>query len=224
MSKSCVVLFSGGLDSTTTLYLAKKKGLRVYALTLDYGQLHRREIESARTIARRLGIPHHVLKISLPWKGSALLDKSKQLPKNRSVREMNAEIPVTYVPARNTIFLSFALSWAEVINASSVWIGANAVDYSGYPDCRPDYISAVEKVFRLGTKNGRQGKTISIEVPLIRKTKADIVKLALSLGVPLDETWSCYRGGKKPCGTCDSCLLREKGFEEAGVSYAKTRT
>ena len=213
MSKSCVVLFSGGLDSTTTLFLARKKGFKVHALTLDYGQLHSKEIKSAKKIAGALGIPHQIIKVSLPWKGSSLLDKSKKLPTNRNAKEMNTGIPSTYVPARNTIFLSFALSWAEVINASSVWIGANAIDYSGYPDCRPDYIKSVEKVFKLGTKNGREGNGIAIEVPLIRKTKAEIIKLALLLDVPLDETWSCYKGGKKPCGKCDSCLLRDKGME-----------
>ena len=222
MKPACVVLFSGGLDSTTTLYLALKKGLRVHALTLDYGQVHRREIESAKKIAKKLHIPHQILSLPMPWKGSALLDKSKKLPTRRSLSQMTCEIPVTYVPARNTIFLSIALAWAEVINASSVWIGANAVDFSGYPDCRPDYLKAMEKVFGLGTKNGRQGKKIAIKAPLVRKTKAGIVKLAIQLGVPVERTWSCYRGGKKPCGVCDSCLLRQKGFEEAGIVYVET--
>ncbi len=219
MSQSCVVLFSGGLDSTTTLYLARKQGLKVHALTLDYGQLHRREINSARAIAKKIRIPHKILKISLPWKGSALLDKSKKLPKNRTLQQMGNDIPITYVPARNTIFLSFGLSWAEVIKAESVWIGANALDFSGYPDCRPDYLAAMENVFRLGTREGREGGGIRIKAPLVKKTKADIVRLALELGVPLEKTWSCYQGGKKPCGLCDSCLLRQKGTEEAGLPF-----
>ena len=217
MKPSCVVLFSGGLDSATTLYLARKEGFKVHALSLRYGQIHSREIQSARSIAGQLNIPHRIIQISLPWKGSALVDKSKRLPRNRSVAQMSLQVPVTYVPARNTIFLSFALSWAEVIGAESVWIGANAVDYSGYPDCRPNYLKAMEKVFDLGTKKGK----IKIKAPLLRKTKAQIVRLACSLGVPLEKTWSCYEGGRKPCGTCDSCLLRAKGFDEAGVEDDK---
>ncbi|MBI4398832.1 MAG: 7-cyano-7-deazaguanine synthase QueC [Candidatus Omnitrophica bacterium] len=214
---SCIILFSGGLDSATTLYLAIQKGYQPYALTLDYGQLHRREIRSARFIAKPLGIAHEILKIQMPWKGSALLDKTQTLPKKRSLRQMSRNIPSTYVPARNTIFLSLGLSWAEARGAESVWIGANALDFSGYPDCRGDYLRAMQKVFRLGTRRGREGRSIRIEAPLIHKTKAQIIRLATKLGVPLDKTWSCYKGGKQPCGVCDSCLLREKGMKEAGL-------
>jgi len=212
-----IVLFSGGLDSTTVLYQARSEGYEVQALTLQYGQLHVREIESAKKIASLLEIQHEVLQLNMPWKGSSLVDPELGLPKNRSVDEMETGIPSTYVPARNTLFLSYALSWAEVAKADSVWIGANAIDYSGYPDCRPDFLEAMENVYRLGTKQGREGKPIQIKAPLVEKTKSDIVKLALSLNVPLELTWSCYQGDDKPCEECDSCLLRAKGFEEAKV-------
>jgi 7-cyano-7-deazaguanine synthase len=215
MNKKAVVLFSGGLDSTTVLYLVKKQGYQPHALTIDYGQLHVKEMQSARKITRFLKVPHQTIQWTLPWKGSALVDRKIQLPKKRNLKQMSEGIPLTYVPARNTIFLSFALSWAETLRAHSVWIGANAIDYSGYPDCRGNYLKAMEKVFRLGTKAGQEGSPIAIKAPLVKKTKAGIVRLADSLGVPLHWTWSCYEGSRKPCGQCDSCRLRAKGFEEA---------
>lgn len=212
-----VVLLSGGLDSATTLYLAKKSGWDCHALVFDYGQRHRREINAARAVARRAGVSYQVVKIRLPWKGSALLDRRQILPKNRTPEEIGRGIPVTYVPARNTIFLSFALSFAETIGARRVYIGANALDSSGYPDCRPDYYHSIQAVARKGTKAGVTGNGIDILTPLINRTKADIVRQGQELGVPFALTWSCYEGGRVPCRKCDSCLLRAKGFQEAGV-------
>ncbi|MFA4966960.1 MAG: 7-cyano-7-deazaguanine synthase QueC [Candidatus Margulisiibacteriota bacterium] len=210
MSKKAVVLLSGGLDSTTTLYYAKKKGYKCFALIFDYGQRHKRELRSAVAVAKRAKVPYQILKINLPWKGSALLDKSIKVPISRSIKEMSKKIPPTYVPARNTIFLSFALSYAEAIGAKAIFIGANAIDFSGYPDCRPSFYRAYQKVIEEGTK----AKKIRIITPLIKMTKEQIIRLGLKLGAPLDLTWSCYKGGSKPCGVCDSCLLREKGFAE----------
>ena len=213
-----VCLLSGGLDSTTALYVAQSEGFEPLALTIDYGQLHRRELKSAARIAKHLGIKHHVLSVSLPWGGSALLDPSIPIPQNRNLEEMTKEIPVTYVPARNTIFLSLAASFAEASDASTIFIGANALDYSGYPDCRPEYFKQFESLLQCGTKRGVEGKPLTIKTPLIELKKSEIVRLAVKLGVPLEWTWSCYRGNEVPCGVCDSCLLREKGFQEAGVS------
>jgi 7-cyano-7-deazaguanine synthase len=210
MANKCVVLLSGGLDSTTTLYYAKSKGYDCRALIFDYGQRHKREIRSAVAVAKRSKTPYLILKIALPWKGSALLDVKNTLPVNRSMKSIGKGIPSTYVPARNTIFLSFALSYAEAIGAKAIFIGANAIDFSGYPDCRPDYYRAFQKVIGKGTK----AKSIRIITPLIKLTKSQIIKLGLKLGAPLDLTWSCYRGGKQPCGVCDSCRLRERGFRE----------
>lgn len=153
----------------------------------------------------------------MPWKGSALLDRDVPLPQDRSANEMSGGIPATYVPARNTVLLSLGLSWAETIGAESILIGANAIDYSGYPDCRPGYLRALEEAFRQGTRCGLAGKPVRILAPLIEMTKADIVRLAVELGVPLELTWSCYEGNARPCGRCDACLLRAKGFAEAGV-------
>jgi len=215
---AAIVLLSGGLDSATVLAYAKKKHRKICALTLFYGQRHSRELDSAKHLAKHYRAEHRVMKIALPWKGSALLDGKLKVPKNRSLKIMNKGIPVTYVPARNTIFLSYALSWAEVARAKAVYIGANALDYSGYPDCRPGYMRAMEKVFILGTKNGSEGGKIKIQAPLIRMTKAQIIKLGDKLRVPYKKTWSCYSGGRKACGRCDSCLLRAKGFKEAGLT------
>ena len=212
-----VCLFSGGLDSSTTLYCAIQDGFTPLALTMDYGQLHRREIDSAKRIASHLGIEHQVLSIRLPWGGSALIDPKIPIPEYRDVVGSSNEIPVTYVPARNTIFLSFAASFAEARGAQAIYIGANALDYSGYPDCRPEYFDAFEKMIQLGTKAGVEGRAISIQAPLLKMSKMEIILLAQRLGVPLEQTWSCYRGGARPCGTCDSCKLRAKGFAEAGV-------
>ncbi len=207
-TKKAVVLLSGGIDSTTILYYAKKQGYKCYALIFDYGQRHIREIKSAVKIAKTARVPYQIMKIDLPWKGSSLLDKNSKLPVNKKI---GRTIPSTYVPGRNTIFLSFALSYAEAIGAKAIFIGANAIDFSGYPDCRPGYYRAFQKVIGEGTK----AKKIRIITPLIKLKKSQIIRLGLKLGAPLDLTWSCYRGGKKPCGVCDSCRLRERGFREA---------
>ena len=212
-----VVLLSGGLDSATTLFLAKRQGYKPSALIFDYGQRHRREIAFAKRLAKRAGVSSTVVRIGLPWGGSALLDRSWALPKQRSFSAMDRTIPSTYVPARNTVFLSFALSYAEVLGARAIFIGVNALDFSGYPDCRPDYYKAFGSLARLATKAGVEGRRIAIKTPLIRKSKAQIVRLAKRLGVPFQWTWSCYAGGSRPCGVCDSCLLRSKGFRQAKV-------
>lgn len=208
-----IVLLSGGLDSSTTLYYAKDRGYDCRCLIFDYGQRHKKEIAYAKAIARLAKCPFEVVQIAMPWKGSALLDAKTKIPTRRN---LNAEvIPSTYVPARNIIFLSFAASFAEAAGADRILIGANAVDYSGYPDCRPDFIRAYQAMLAKGLKTGAEGKTITIETPLIRLSKAGIVRLAEKLNVPVDKTWSCYQGGAKPCGVCDSCRLRDKGIQEA---------
>jgi len=204
-----IVLLSGGLDSSTTLYWALYHGYECYALIFDYGQRHKKELKSAVKIAKRAKVPYQIIKIKLPWKGSSLLDKNKKIP----VRKDLKGIPSTYVPARNTIFLSFATSYAEAIGAGVILIGANAIDFSGYPDCRPSFYRAFQQVIKKGTKKQK----IKVLTPLINKTKAQIVKLALKLKVPVELTWSCYEGGKKPCGKCDSCKLRKKGFISRSV-------
>ena len=213
--RKAVVLLSGGLDSATVLYIAKAEGYHCYVLSFDYGQRHRRELESARWIALQTSSPLQLLSFSLPWKGSALLDKTQSIPKGRSLQEMNREIPATYVPARNTIFLSFAASWAEAIGASTIYIGANALDFSGYPDCRPDYFAAFNRMIEKGTRE--REKPIELVAPLVSKTKAEIIQWGHRLGVPYEWTWSCYEGEDFPCGACDSCLLRAKGFKDAGI-------
>ncbi len=213
MKKKAVVLLSGGLDSATTLFYSQAKGYQTYCLIFDYGQRHAKEILQAKKLARYTKSEYRIIKIRLPWGGSALLDKKVSLPKNR--KDMSADIPVTYVPGRNIIFLSFAASFAEAIGASAIFIGANAVDYSGYPDCRPEFYQAFALALKRGLKTGVSGKPIKIYTPLIRKTKAQIIRLGQKLKVPFELTWSCYAGGKKPCGVCDSCLIRAKGFEEA---------
>ena len=218
MKKRAVILLSGGIDSATTLFMAKDKGYECHPLIFDYGQRHRRELESAKKISNRAGCKYRILKIELPWKGSALVDRKKNLPRSRTLREIKKGIPPTYVPARNTIFLSFALSYAETIGAHKIFIGANSVDFSGYPDCRPIFIRAFEGVIREGTKASQEGKNIRVEAPLLLKTKAQIIKEGTRLDVPYEHTWSCYDGKNRPCGSCDSCILREKGFEGAGVN------
>lgn len=218
-NKRAVVLLSGGLDSATALYIAKDKGFSCHCLIFDYGQRHRREIESARRIAQRADCKAQVVKINLPWKGSALLDKKMNIPSGTRAPEHKSTrvIPSTYVPGRNIIFLSFALSFAEARGAGAIFIGAHSQDYSGYPDCRPDFFQAFNKVALCGTKSGVEKRRIEIKAPLIHKDKAGIIRLGRSLGVPFELTWSCYRGGKAPCGECDSCYFRAKGFKEAGI-------
>ncbi|MCX5781944.1 MAG: 7-cyano-7-deazaguanine synthase [Elusimicrobia bacterium] len=243
LSKTAVVLLSGGLDSSTLLYLAKKNGYKCRCLIFDYGQRHKKEIISAKLIAKSAGCNYQILKINFPWKGSSLLDKSENIPVNPvrdngrfankddgitlpfnsmiSIRRQESaafsngvnenplklkKIPSTYIPGRNTVFISFALSFAEKIRASAIFIGANAVDFSGYPDCRPQYFRAWQNlVHSLGLK-------IKVLTPLINLSKARIVKLGKKMDVPFGLTWSCYKGKKKPCGICDSCRFREKGF------------
>ncbi|MBF0122477.1 MAG: 7-cyano-7-deazaguanine synthase QueC [Candidatus Omnitrophica bacterium] len=210
--KKAVVLLSGGLDSATTLYYAQSKGYAVCALIFDYGQRHRRELKSAMVLARKADVPFKLVQISLPWKGSALLDKTIRVP-----RQLGKKIPSTYVPARNIIFVSFAASYAEAIGARAIFIGANAIDYSGYPDCRPEFFAAFQKALDKGLRAGVEKKGISILTPLVKMTKAQIISLGTKLGVPYHMTWSCYEGNKTPCGVCDSCRLRARGFQEAGM-------
>lgn len=215
-NKRAVVLLSGGLDSATVLYWAMDKGYRPQALIFSYGQRHRREVAAAKALCRRAGVPSQLFRIKLPWGGSSLLDKKAALPRAGDVKQVGRGIPSTYVPGRNILFLSYGLSLAETAGAGAVMIGANALDYSGYPDCRPDFITAMSRVFKLGTRAGRQGRPIRIIAPLLKMTKAQIIKSGIKLGVPYELTWSCYQGEKRPCGACDSCLLRAKGFREAG--------
>lgn len=210
-NKRAIVLLSGGLDSATALYLAKLRGFKCFCLIFDYGQRHCREIASAKRIAQIAGCEWKVLKISLPWKGSVLLDKTIDVSRGTS------GIPSTYVPARNIIFLSFALSYAEAIGAGAIFIGAHAQDYSGYPDCRPEFYRAFNKVVTCGTKAGLEKRAIRIQTPLINKNKAQIIRLGAKLGVPFALTRSCYQGEKGPCGECDSCYFRAKGFKEAKI-------
>lgn len=218
MSKKAVVLLSGGIDSSVTLYEAKNRGFDCFCLIFDYGQRHKKkEINSAKLIAKAAKCHYKVVKFSLPWQGSSLLEKDNTLiPKNRPLEKIKDEIPSTYVPARNIIFLSFAVSFAEVIAASSIFIGANYIDYSGYPDCRPDFFQAFKKLIKLGTKMGVENKTLKIETPLIKMKKSEIIALGMKLKVPFEYTWSCYEGGELPCGGCDACIFRAKGFREAG--------
>ena len=213
--KKAVILLSGGLDSATILYEAKRKGFTPYGLIFEYGQRHHKEINRAKKIAEYAKCRYRVMKIALPWQGSSLLDKRLRLPQRGETPK--GKIPSTYVPARNIIFLSFAVSFAEAIGARAVFIGANAIDYSGYPDCRPEFFEAYQKMLGKGLKASVEGKTIKIHTPLIHKTKAQIIEMGMALKVPYHLTWSCYQGGRKPCGKCDSCLLRKKGFEMLNV-------
>ena len=219
MSKA-VVLLSGGLDSTTTLAIARRDH-SVYALSFRYGQRHGPEIDAARSAADRLGVERHVIvDIDLRTFGGSALTADIAVPKDRTADAMASEIPITYVPARNTIFLSYALAFAEVVGARDIFIGVNAVDYSGYPDCRPEFIAAFERTANLGTRGGVEGTNpISIQAPLMRMTKAEIIRLGMSLGVDYATTVSCYdpTASGMACGRCDACQLRRKGFAEAGI-------
>lgn len=215
--KKAVCLFSGGLDSTTALYSARQSGYEPVALTIYYGQLHQKEADFAKQTAAKLGIKHYLVPIAMPWGGSSLIDAKITMPKGRHTADMEKNIPNTYVPARNSVFLALAVSCAEAEGAEAVYIGANALDYSGYPDCRPEFFESFEEVIAKGTKAGVEGKKIEIKAPLLRLSKSEIIKLGKNLNVPFENTWSCYQGGQKPCGVCDSCLLRAKGFEEAGL-------
>lgn len=219
--RKAIVLLSGGMDSTTAMAIAKERGYEIYALSFDYGQRHVRELESAKRISSQFQAKEHmIIAFNIGQMGGSALTSQIEVPKGRIPQEMAKEIPVTYVPARNTIFLSFALAWAEVLECEDIFFGANVLDYSGYPDCRPEYIAAFENMANLATKAGVEGKTrVKIHTPLIRMTKADIIKKGIELGVDYSLTHSCY--DPKPdgshCGQCDSCILRKKGFVEAGM-------
>ena len=230
-----VVLLSGGLDSTTVAAGAVQQGYELSALTVHYGQLHSREVDSASRVARALGIQQRIVDVSffrdIAWYSALTHPEQFPLPADRDPGHMAAQIPITYVPLRNTFFLTLAAAYleSEALDRierqgasahdleATIFVAANAIDYSGYPDCRPEFYQAVVEGLRLGSKLGTQyGVGFRIETPLINKTKADIVRLGLEVGAPLEHTWSCYEGGTRPCGRCDSCLLRAKGFEEAG--------
>ena len=214
-----VVLVSGGLDSTTCLAMAREKGFDLYALTFNYGQRHDHELNSAKMVVDFFNIQNHsIIDIDLAQFGGSALTDQIDVPKKRDLSDM-AEIPVTYVPARNTVFLSLALAWAEVLGSFDIFIGVNALDYSGYPDCRPEYISSFEKTANLATKAGVSGSSFRIHTPLIDLTKSEIVKVGMNLGVDYSLTSSCYDPYQdgNPCGLCDACYLRLKGFKEAGI-------
>jgi 7-cyano-7-deazaguanine synthase len=219
-ARRAVVLLSGGLDSSTVLAVARRRGFEPHCLTVSYGQRHREELRRAARLARLLGAAsHRVVKVDLgAFGGSALTDPAIPVPRGRAVREMAAAIPATYVPARNTVMLALAMAWAEVLGAEDVFLGVNAVDYSGYPDCRPEFLRAFRALARRATKAGVEGRPLRIHAPLLRLTKAGIVRLGTRLGVPYGDTLSCYDPvGGLACGSCDACRLRRRGFEEAGV-------
>jgi 7-cyano-7-deazaguanine synthase len=219
MKNKAVVLLSGGLDSTTVLAYAISKGYECYALSFDYGQRHKFELKAARKVAKSLGATRHeVIKVDLARFGGSALTADIPVPKSRSAKKIGTGIPVTYVPARNTVFLSLALAFAESLHAFDIFIGVNALDYSGYPDCRPEFIRAFEKTANLATKAGVEGEKFKIHAPLMKLGKAEIIKLGRKLGVDYSITHSCYDPAPDgtPCGRCDSCILREKGFREAG--------
>ena len=220
MANPAVVLLSGGADSATCVAFAKRSGYSIYALTLDYGQRHREELDKASRLAESFGVAEHkILKVDLASIASSSLTGHGEVEQGRNAAEMSSNIPSTYVPARNIVFLSLALSWAESVGGSDIFIGVNALDYSGYPDCRPEFIESFEKMARLGTKGGTEGAEITIHTPLLRLSKAEIFKLGTDLGVDFGMTHSCYSPvNGRPCGLCDSCQLRRRGFEEAGLT------
>jgi 7-cyano-7-deazaguanine synthase len=221
LKQKAVILLSGGLDSATALADSKAKGFECYAMSFDYGQRHRVELELAAKQASIQGVVKHItVNVDLRQFGGSALTDDIEVPKDRDEATMDSEIPITYVPARNTVFLSYALAWSEVLGANDISIGVNALDYSGYPDCRPEFIKSFEVMANLATKAGVTGNKVSIHTPLIDLTKAQIIELGLSLGVQYDHTSSCYDPelNGKPCRHCDSCLLREKGFATLGVT------
>jgi len=214
-----IVLLSGGLDSSTVLALAKERGYDVVALTFDYGQKHKRELNSSRKMARHFKAKEHII---VPLNlgellRSSLTRESMSIPENRTEEEISSGVPSTYVPSRNIIFLSIAASIAESRGADVIFIAANSVDFSGYPDCTAEFMAAFQRTLDIGTKAGREDRGIRVEAPILTKSKSDIVREAIRLKVPLEDTWSCYKGGVKACGKCDSCLLRLRGFSEAGI-------
>ncbi|MAV71020.1 MAG: 7-cyano-7-deazaguanine synthase QueC [Candidatus Marinimicrobia bacterium] len=217
--KKAIILLSGGLDSTTCLAIAKDMGFSLFALTIDYGQRHSFELQSAKKISGEFRVEHHsIINIDLSQFGGSALTDSIDVPKNRDESNMS-DIPVTYVPARNTILLSIALAWAETLKAFDIFIGVNSVDYSGYPDCRPEFINAFQKMTNLATKASVSGKKFKIHTPLIKLTKSEIIKLGVGLGVSYAQTSTCYDPNQEgnPCGLCDACYLRLKGFKEAEI-------
>ena len=209
MKQKAIILFSSGLDSTTVLYYAMSKGYDCHCLIFDYGQKHSKEVNNAKKIAKSLKLNYHVVKTSIPWDTSSLINKSKKIPEHKQIKE--GFVPSTYVPGRNTIFLSYAISYAETINAKKIFLGINAVDFSSYPDCTPRYLKSMQQVMK-ALNNG-----IEICAPIEKYSKSQIIKLGTKLKVPYEKTWSCYNGKNKPCGKCDSCKLRAKGFKEAGI-------
>ena len=209
--EKAVCLISGGMDSAVSAAIAKNEGYEIYAITFNYGQRNKKEMESATEIAKWLNAKHKILEVNLRQIGGSALTDNIEVP------EETYGIPITYVPARNTIFLSFALAYAEVIDADYIYIGVNAIDYSGYPDCRPEYLEAFQKMADLALKRSVEGRPIKIKAPLLYLSKAEIVKKGIELGVPFEKTWSCYREGEKHCGRCPSCELRKKAFKEANV-------
>ena len=209
--KRAIVLLSGGLDSAVSFYLARKQGFNCFCLIFDYGQRHKKEIECAKKLAKQARCQFKIIKLDLASGACALLNKKINFAQGAK------GIPNTYVPARNIIFLSIALSYAEALKAEAIFIGAHTHDYSGYPDCRPEFYQAFNKIIKVGTKSGVEKKKIKVVAPLINKNKSQIIKLGVDLGVPFGLTWSCYRGGSKPCGKCDSCYYRAKGFRQAGL-------
>ena len=215
MKKKAVVLLSGGLDSATTAAIAISEGYEAIALSFRYGQRHEKELQAAAKIVRSLGIQqHYLIDVNLSqWGGSSLTDNNLEIPKEGV--QLNI-IPSTYVPGRNTVFIAIALSLAEAQGASAIYLGINAVDYSGYPDCRPEYLDAYQKLANLSSKTAIEGNAIELIAPLVKDTKIDIVKRALSLGIPIEQTWSCYQGGEQPCGVCDSCRIRDRALIAAG--------
>jgi 7-cyano-7-deazaguanine synthase len=231
VEKPAVILLSGGLDSATTAAIARAEGFTLYALSVDYGQRHRFELDAAARVARSLGIRWHaVLRVDLSTLGGSALTDEIEVPKDRDPTQMEGEIPATYVPARNTVFLSLALAYAEVIGAADIFLGVNAIDYSGYPDCRPEFIDTFQRLANLATKAGVQGRLdFKIHTPLIRLSKSEIIRRGTELGVDYGLTHSCYDPDPqgRSCGRCDACLLRQKGFAEAGltdpVAYAERK-
>jgi 7-cyano-7-deazaguanine synthase len=230
LGRKAVVLLSGGLDSTTVAAIAKDRGFEVYAVSFDYGQNHKVELEAAAKVARTIGVSKHVVvAVDLRSFGGSALTSDEPVPKNRGTEQISSGIPITYVPARNTVFLSLALAWAETLGATDIFIGVNALDYSGYPDCRPEFIEAFERMANLATKIGTEGQTIRVHTPLIAMTKREIVQTGLALGVDYGMTVTCYDPDSSgtACGECDACILRLKGFSEAGhqdpVTYREAR-
>ena len=219
-SRKAVVLLSGGLDSATVMAMARAEGFEVYAISFRYGQRHAVELDCAALQAANVAQAHHVVEIDLRAFGGSALTADIDVPKHESVEDLSEDIPVTYVPARNTIFLSYALAWAEVLGAQDIFIGVNALDYSGYPDCRPEFVAAYEKMANLATVAGIKGQKLTIHTPLINLTKAETIQLGLDLGVDYANTTSCYDPATdgRACGGCDSCLLRKRGFAENGMS------